>query len=772
MRPLSQPFGATSPNPLPYAAFGTPTGAETSGPPLAPACAEVAPWRLVVPARPAQAVEETAECGGVNAPSALLRTALRRPPETMAMARSAPLPVGFVVHPLYGAGECPSVDVGPRPTCATSSEPLGLSEPSPWPSLPGGRLIRCKSCKAHVSPFARWQSDGRRWSCNLCGTTQATPSAYWASVDAHGLRSDLWQRPELRAGLVEYILHEAPQTRSRHSAAGQQMPREGHGISEDAAAVSAREASLSLVFLFESSRRAVESGLLSVASEAAQAALSSGALPASAAILSIGVTAFGGNVSFYQLGAGSAQLGPRAFVVPDVEEPFLPLPPEALLDSSVEKAAAIAALAALPASRSRGEGSCLGAAITAVLPLFGPGGGKLLVVAASTPDIGVLALGVEAPQAGAPRATPKCQERRPATYEELALDLAKRRVCVELFLAPQHVMDVPALSPLSRCTGGELHHFPCFDAARDARSLSRELLHVLGRRTAFAAELRLRVTRGWRLGKVQGRFYQRRPGHLLLANCSEDLAFMAELERDGSAGGLCVQAALTYTDGAGQRRTRVLTSAWASAASSAESVASLDAPVAAALLIAEAVRCGAEARSRLLGRCRQLLQSVGPEALGPLPLCVLGALKSEALSCPARLEGLSLERFLAVFSPRLVSLLRPSGPLPLSAASLEEEGAYVLEHGEGLYLWLGRRAPEALESLALAGLDGEGPLADVLGACHRGLRLEIARQGSGEVAERRFLGLLVEDRAASGQSYAEFLQSLRLGSPATCAPTG
>lgn len=64
---------------------------------------------------------------------------------------------------------------------------------------------RCKSCRTYVNPFVHWESNGRRWRCNLCGESQTTTDSYVNSLDETGKRVDRYQRHELHKGAVEYI---------------------------------------------------------------------------------------------------------------------------------------------------------------------------------------------------------------------------------------------------------------------------------------------------------------------------------------------------------------------------------------------------------------------------------------------------------------------------------------------------------------------------------------------------------------------------------------
>lgn len=63
---------------------------------------------------------------------------------------------------------------------------------------------RCQRCKAYVNPFTTFAEGGRKFQCNLCGHSNATPDAYMCPLGLDGLRRDKYERPELCRGTVEF----------------------------------------------------------------------------------------------------------------------------------------------------------------------------------------------------------------------------------------------------------------------------------------------------------------------------------------------------------------------------------------------------------------------------------------------------------------------------------------------------------------------------------------------------------------------------------------
>ncbi len=48
--------------------------------------------------------------------------------------------------------------------------------------------VRCGRCKAYMNPFVRWTSQGRSFTCNFCGLSNATPDHYYAPLGHDGRR--------------------------------------------------------------------------------------------------------------------------------------------------------------------------------------------------------------------------------------------------------------------------------------------------------------------------------------------------------------------------------------------------------------------------------------------------------------------------------------------------------------------------------------------------------------------------------------------------------
>lgn len=89
-------------------------------------------------------------------------------------------------------------------------QPLAPVQPgeSPIPVLDFGEAgpPRCRRCRAYINPFMTFRSGGNRFVCNMCTFPNEVPNEYFAPVNQQGLRVDRDQRPELSRGTVEFMV--------------------------------------------------------------------------------------------------------------------------------------------------------------------------------------------------------------------------------------------------------------------------------------------------------------------------------------------------------------------------------------------------------------------------------------------------------------------------------------------------------------------------------------------------------------------------------------
>ncbi len=569
-----------------------------------------------------------------------------------------------------------------------------------------------------------------------------------------------------------------------------------------------------------------------------------------------------------------------------------------LVPLASHSASVLALLEALPRmfAGTRILDSALGPALDAAYAISSAHGGKMVVVQAALPSLG--------PGKLRPREQPKllgsekeflllAPEADSADanfYKNKAVDFSRQQLSVDFFLFNPNYADVATLGSLSRYTSGQVFWYggapyaSGFSEAGEGARFRGDLLNDLTRTTAFEAVMRVRATKGVTITNFYGNFFIRGTDLLALPNATPDTAFSVEFAFDPAetlpvGGVVSVQAALLYTNAAGERRITVHTLARPVTtllpelfkAADCDAVANLMAKVA----LDNCLRNGlAPARKYLhktlvdIVRAYRLSHGAGalggvggagglggmnarlpatqraagapgdlglppgapgadvstmlPECLETLPLLTLGLQKSHAYrggdlvrsdersALVYRVLSMPLAHSRPFIYPRLYALhnmapgegsegeagqeaLAPPHPcagprvrrpatLPLSAASLDPAGCYLLEDGVELYLWVGREAPGAL-SEALWGPGGRVPAANdpraalpppandfaarvaalvrtLRGDAYAQHRLRFVAQGAGDINEHRFMSHMVEDPQnfqGGTVSYADYM---------------
>lgn len=526
-----------------------------------------------------------------------------------------------------------------------------------------GGPLRCDKCHAYANPGFKFVSGGSQFQCNMCRATCDTPTAHYSPISpANGLRMDADTRYELRYGSVEYTVGSKDyQVRPPQPA--------------------------SYVYAVDVSTSAIQSGVASSAIMSIRSALSAGLLPGAQQGARVAVFTFDAALHFYDARGADDGRSVSVHVVPDVNDPFVPLGGNGFLQTIDEAVSAVDAIIEMHgldnASAMRRQqqqdlpsaGCALGSALQAILIALGDSGGKAFVVSAGLPTVG---MGRLERRGGGAVGGGEGRERsllKPANsdYEILGCELAEKQISVDLFLAPASVYtDAATLVRVPRACGGRLFTFDAFDRVRDSASLHRAICTATSSVRAFEALLRVRTSVGLEAaGEYLGHFGRPQRGDDVsgpvfdsITSTALEINVVSKL-MDGSGNGAdrayagaaalfddaCVQCAVLFTDPAGQRRIRVHTvfASKTTVLSDVFRLADMDATVAfVAKKAASAVFTNgtpvSKAKDALVEKTVQALfvyrkrctsssisgQLILPEALKMLPVTILGLQKSDA----------------------------------------------------------------------------------------------------------------------------------------------
>uniref|UniRef100_A0A2K6MWS4 SEC24 homolog A, COPII coat complex component n=1 Tax=Rhinopithecus bieti TaxID=61621 RepID=A0A2K6MWS4_RHIBE len=271
----------------------------------------------------------------LNCNPELFRCTLTSIPQTQALLNKAKLPLGLLLHPFKDLVQLPVV---------TSST-----------------IVRCRSCRTYINPFVSFL-DQRRWKCNLCYRVNDVPEEFLYNPLTR-VYGEPHRRPEVQNATIEFM---AP---SEYMLRPPQPPV--------------------YLFVFDVSHNAVETGYLN---SVCQSLLDNLDLLPGNTRTKIGFITFDSTIHFYSLQEGLSQ--PQMLIVSDIEDVFIPMPENLLVNLNESKELVQDLLKTLPQmfTKTLETQSALGPALLAAFKLMSPTGGRMSVFQTQLPTLGVGAL--------------------------------------------------------------------------------------------------------------------------------------------------------------------------------------------------------------------------------------------------------------------------------------------------------------------------------------------------------------------------------------------
>ncbi|KAM8939765.1 protein transport protein Sec24B [Pelodytes ibericus] len=730
---------------------------------------------LPVSALPAPAPNMSLDLRKLNCSPDTFRCTLTNIPQTQALLNKAKLPLGLLLHPFKSKPHIPVIS----------------------PSS----IVRCRTCRTYINPFVSF-IDQRRWKCNLCYRVNDVPEEFMYNPVTRSY-GEPHKRPEVLNPSVEFIASSDYMLRPPPPAV--------------------------YLFLLDVSYNAVESGYLRIFS---QSLLDNLDKLRGDSRTKIGFITFDSTVHFYNLQEGLSQ--PQMLIVSDVDDIFLPTPDGLLVNLHESKELIKDLLTALPNmfNNTRETHSALGPALQGAFKLMSPTGGRISVFQTQLPSLGAgLLQSREDPNQRS--STKGVQHLGPATdfYKKLALDCSGQQTAVDLFLLSSQYSDLASLACMSKYSAGSINYYPSFHHTHNpaqADKLKQDLDHYLTRKVGFEAVMRIRCTKGLSIHTFHGNFFVRSTDLLSLANINEDAGFAVQMSIEESLTDTslaCFQVALLYTSSKGQRRIRVHTLCLPVVNSLPDVFAGADVQAITCLLANMAVDRSvtsslSDARDALINAVVDSLSSynstlsnlqqsalVVPQSLKLFPLYILALLKQKAFrtGTSTRLDDRVFAMCQMKYQPlvHLMKMIHPSLyridrltdesailvndwaiPQPclqsLSAEKLSREGAFLMNSGSSLYLWVGRNCDtnflkDVLGFLNYASIPQRMnylPEIDTLASERMRNFISWLRQGNplnpilyvikdDSAAKTEFFQHLVEDRTEAAFSYYEFLLHLQ-----------
>ncbi|XP_045141010.1 protein transport protein Sec24A isoform X2 [Echinops telfairi] len=706
----------------------------------------------------------------LNCSPELFRCTLTGIPQTQALLNKAKLPLGLLLHPFKDLVQLPVV---------TSST-----------------IVRCRSCRTYINPFVSFL-DQRRWKCNLCYRVNDVPEEFMYNPLTR-VYGEPHRRPEVQNATIEFM---AP---SEYMLRPPQPPV--------------------YLFVFDVSHNAIETGYLNLV---CQSLLDNLDLLPGNTRTKIGFITFDSTIHFYSLQEGLSQ--PQMLIVSDIDDVFIPMPENLLVNLNESKELVQDLLKTLPQmfGKTLETQSALGPALQAAFKLMSPTGGRMSVFQTQLPTLGVGALKPrEEPNH---RSSAKEIHLTPSTdfYKKLALDCSGQQVAVDLFLLSGQYSDLASLGCISRYSAGSVCYYPSYHHQHNpvqVRKLQKELQRYLTRKIGFEAVMRIRCTKGLSIHTFHGNFFVRSTDLLSLPNVNPDAGYAVQMSVEENLTDtqlVSFQSALLYTSSKGERRIRVHTLCLPVVSTLNEIFLGADVQAIAGLLANMAVDRSvtaslSDARDALVNAVVDSLSAyrssvlsnqhpglIVPFSLRLFPLFVLALLKQKSFQTGtnARLD----ERIFAMCQVKnqpLIYLMLTTHPslyrvdnlsdegalnvndrtipqppiLQLSVEKLSRDGAFLMDAGFVMILWVGKNCGQNFLSQVL-GVQNYASIALTMTDLPELNTPESARTIAfiSWLREQRpffpilyvirdespmkatFLQYMVEDRTESALSYYEFL---------------
>ncbi|RYO78448.1 hypothetical protein DL764_010120 [Monosporascus ibericus] len=632
-----------------------------------------------------------------NCPPKYIRSTLNAVPTQHSLLKKSKLPFALVIQPYAALHD----------------------DQDPVPVVQDQVIARCRRCRTYINPYVIFLDQGHRWRCNMCNLTNDVPQAFdW---DAAAQKSvNRWDRHELNHSVVEFV---APQ---------EYMVRPPQP--------------LVYLFLFDVGYAAVSTGLLATSARTILDSLNR--IPNADRRTRIGFIAVDSSLHYFTIPKDTDENAePSMLVISDLEEPFLPIPQDLLLPLTESRTSIENFLTKLPDmfQNNQNNGSCMGSALKAGHKLISPLGGKIVVLTASLPNMGVGKLDMREDKKllGTSKESGLLQTQN-SFYKSFAVECSKNQVSIDMFLFSSQYQDVASLSNLPRYTGGQTWFYPGWNAGRaeDAIKFASEFSDYLSSEIGLEAVLRVRATTGLRMSTFYGNFFNRSSDLCAFPAFPRDQCYVVEVAIDETIqkNFVCLQAGVLYTTCNGERRIRVMTLAIPTTTNLADVYASADQCAITTYFshkaVERALSSGLDAaRDALQSKLIELLQTFKKELAGGsmgggglqfpanlrgLPVLFLGLIKNVGLRKSAQipsdlrsaalclLSTLPLPLLMQYIYPRLYSLhdmpdnagvadqetgqiiLPP--PLNLSSERLVSYGLYLIDDGQTQFLWVGRDA--------------------------------------------------------------------------------
>ena len=612
-----------------------------------------------------------------------------------------------------------ALSITPFARLRTEPHPCGDVEMEPPISNLGeSGPLRCKRCKAYMSPYMQFIDNGRRFQCPYCDDITQVPQEYFNHLDHMGKRVDMYERPELCLGSYEFIA-------TKDYCRNQQLPNPP-----------------AFIFMIDVSINSVRNGLLKTLCSHIKDEILPNlpkdvvAGPEDASQIRVGFITYDKEVHFYNLKHTLA--APQTMVVSDIDEIFVPILDGFLVNPTESQTVIHSLLDQLPTMFHENKEADL---------LLGPvieAGIEALVSAKCSGKLFIFHTGL--PSAHAPGQLKSTRDDRKLLgtdkekqilmpvndyYANLGKKCVEAGCSINLFLTPNQYCDLATISDCLHKCSGQIFKYDFFMSDTQGERLIEDLKHCIANTFAFDAVMKVRTSTGMRAVDYLGNFSQS-VNDIELAACDRTLSLMAELKHEDKLNEnskVFTQVAVLYTSLSGQRRIRIHNMNFSVSQTYGNMYPNCDLDTIINYIAKLAIRSVGQStpktiQENIIQQVANILacyrkncanapsrgQFILPETLKLMPLFINSLLKSDAVNGAKnvttddrvfhmfRLLSMDVASSYVYFYPRIIPLLDVEDvnnltQIRCSYERLNEENLYLLENGLVMYLWIGSNVP-------------------------------------------------------------------------------
>ena len=404
------------------------------------------------------------------------------------VAKLASIPLGYVITP-------------------------GIVDAPPVVDYTHGRLVKCNKCSAFLCPWSKVSSDGKHWTCALCGYT-----SIWVG------QGSLSDRVERTAQVVDVV---------------------GGGVFDHLP-----NAGPAFVFMFDVSYDSLAAGFTQSAAQSLS--LSLGELDDD---VRVGLITVGHCLCVFDLDKK------RQVAMPDFDEIDVRMSPSRLGDVRQTLLACLREIADLNPGK-KPKGHCYGTGLEAASVMLQNIGGIVMAFVYGRPTVGPRAV----PGRSKDELLRECSllkmPKVPVSlfYRELAFALSKESISVHLFVASSEFADMAVMSLPSCLTNGKSYYYGDF-APRFRQILHNDIYRTISTRYFWDTSFRYMTSRGLVLRHMYGNCVFRDRDVVQVGALAPTDSFAADflVEPHITSGSVVFQFALSWRNSDHQRMLRIFT---------------------------------------------------------------------------------------------------------------------------------------------------------------------------------------------------------------------